>query len=214
MKLKIISFLTLVTFLSASLMPSVALATPIAGADADITKLFFYNSVFSEDTTDANSAAVDDVDWPATGGTTVYFGGSAKFQKIYFYVSAENRSSSWTIDTAGNPGSFEYYDGATWSDVTVVNDTGAWNATGIHTFSFTAPGDWTSTTVNGADNYYLRVNCDMSCNQMVGTFDIDQISLLNDAATPVPEFSTYVLLFTLCLAGFATFKKTQFQAAH
>ncbi len=214
MKFKFLAIITLITLLSALYVPSVALAAPLAGADADVAKLFFDNSGFTEDTTDANSAAADDVNWPATGGTTVYIGGAAKFQKILFNVSAENRGSSWNIDTAGNPGSFEYYDGAAWSDVTVVNDDGAWNATGILGFSLTPPGDWASTTVNGADNFYVRVNCDMNCNQMMGTFDIDQISLLNDASAPVPEFSTYVLFFTLCLAGFVTFKKSQLQTSN
>lgn len=212
MKLKVISFLTLICLISALVLPATVLAAPITGADMDITKLFFDNGGFTDDTTDANNATVDDVDWPATGGTTIYFGGSSVFNEIFFYVSAENRSSAWDIATAGNFGAFEYYDGASWTSLTVVNDTGAWNATGIHTFSLTAPGDWTSTTVNGADNYYLRVSCDMACNQMIGSFDIDQISLgtgVGGGASPVPEFSTYVLFFTLCLAGFVTFKKTQ-----
>ncbi len=213
MKLKVISFLTLVSLLSALVLPLTVLAAPISGADMDITSLQFYNgSGYVDDTTDANSAAADDVNWPATGGQTIYFGGSSIYNAIYFYVSAENRSSSWNIATAGNFGAFEYFDGESWTSLTVVNDTGAWNATGIHTFSFTAPENWAQVTVNEANDYYLRVACDMSCNQMMGTFDIDQISLGTgggEGPSPVPEFSTYVLFFTLCLAGFVTFKKTQ-----
>ncbi len=213
MKLKIISFLTLICLISALVLPATALATPITGADMDITKLFFYNGSYTDDTDDANNATADDVDWPTTGGQTIYFGGSSTFNSIYFYVSAENRSSAWDIATSGGF-EFQYFDGEGWTSLTVVNETGAWNATGIHYFSLTPPGLWASTTINGANNYYLRVACDMSCNQMMGSFDIDQISLgtgVGGGGAAVPEFSTYVLLFSLCVAGFVTFKKTQVQ---
>ncbi len=213
MRKKFWSMLILSAFSAALLLPSTVLAAPITGADMDLGSLqFFDGSGYVDDTVDSRSADADDVNWPMTGGTTVYFGGSSKYNKIFFYVSAENRSSSWDIATAGNYGAFQYYDGSDWQDVTVTNDTGAWNATGIHTFSLTPPADWSTTVVDEANYYYLRVDCDMSCNQMMGSFDIDQISLLSysgEEAPATPEFSSYALMITLGITGFMVFKQTK-----
>ena len=212
MRKKFWSMLILSAFTAALLLPSTVLATPITGADADVGALFLYDgSSYTDWTTEANNATAADVGWPSLGGSTVYIGGVNKFSRIYFYISAEDISSSWSIPTAGNTDSFQYFDGSTWSDVTVVNESGAWNATGILYFSLTPPADWASTTINEATNYYVKVNCDMTCNKMLGSFDMDQVSLLTYSGDPpaTPEFSTYALLITLGITGFMVFKQTK-----
>ena len=186
--------------------PTVASATPISGADLDMGKLYIDDFGFTEYTTEANNATAADVSWPFTGGASVYFGSTSKFQKIYFYLSAENVSGGWT------PGGdemnyFQFYNGTDWENITVTNDTGAWDGTGIHTFSFTPDADWAVSQVNseGTDYYYIRINgCDMGCNQMNGSIDMDQVSLLSySGGAAVPEFSD--LLYILIIAGSAVF---------
>ncbi len=187
-------------------LPTVASATPISGADLDMGKFYIDNFGFTDYTTEANNADADDISWPFSGGATIYFGSTSKFQSIYFYLSGESVSGSWTPGDSGM-NNFEFYNGTGWTTTTVSNDTGAWNATGIHTFSFTPDTGWTTTQVNseGVDYYYLRIACDMGCNQMTGGILMDQISLLSysGGGTSVPEFSD--LLYIIIIAGSAVF---------
>lgn len=194
-------------------IPWSTFAAPITGADLDVGR-FWVNSFgsYTDDTTDANSVTADDVDWPVTGGSSLYFGSTSKFSKIYFYISAEGVSSPWDIPTAGNYGSLQYFDGTNWVDVTVTNNTGAWDGAGIHTLSLTPPSDWAATQVNseGTDYYYLRINgCDMGCNQMLGNIDMDQISLLSvgGGGSAVPEFGGYLYGLILISGFFFLWKK-------
>lgn len=204
MRQKFWSLLILSAFSAALLLPSTVLATPITGADTDVTKFFVDTSEY---TTEANNATAGDVFWPFTGGSDLYFGSTGKFSRIYFYVSSEMQNSSWTIAESGAT-AFKYHNGSDWTDLAVTNVTGAFNATGIHYFTFTPPTDWAQNEVNSSTNYYLKVMCDTGCNRMEGNIDMDQISLLAYAAA-TPEFSTYVLMLTMSLAGYMVFKHTQ-----
>ncbi|MCB9798846.1 hypothetical protein H6758_03925 [Candidatus Nomurabacteria bacterium] len=183
-------------------------ATPISGADADLSSYWTYDILdWVDDTTDANSATAADVSWPSGGGWEIYFGGAAKFDKIYMYISAETHDSSWSISSTD----FEYWDGSSWSSLSVTNDSGAFNATGIVTLSFTAPGDWATTQVNtdASAHYYVRVvMCDMGCNTMTGSHDIDQISL-KTASSGVPEFQdiVYVMVMAILVGYMLVFLK-------
>lgn len=185
-----------VSLVIAILTPQVAMATPISGADSDLGA-FWMDA--TSDVTDANDADADDVDWPVSNGTVVYFGSTSKFQRIYFYITGEGVSSSWTPGTE-----FQYsMGGDSWSSLSVTNATGAWNADGIHYFSFTPPTDWATTSVNseGGSYYYVRIYaCDAGCSQSNGGFLMDQISLLSYGAS-VPEFSDLAYILVLAIGG-------------
>lgn len=206
MRKKFWSMLILTAFTAALLLPSTVLATPITGADTDLSQLYIG---ITDDTIDATNATAADVDWPMSM-TTIYFGSTGKFSRVYFYVSAESRNSAWTIPSTG-PGAFQYFNGSDWIDIAVTNETGLFDATGIHYVSFTPPTDWAQTLVNDFTYYYLRVACESGCNNMSGSTSIDQISLLSytGEAPATPEFSTYALMITLGITGFMVFKQTK-----
>ena len=75
----------------------------------------------------------------------VYFGGIDEFETILFDITTAGTTYVLT---------WEYWNGSTWSALTVVDGTNSFQTTGWNTVEFTAPGDWTTTSVNSLGPYY------------------------------------------------------------
>lgn len=82
---------------------------------------------------------------PATGDR-VYVGHTATFTRLDF-----------DLETLGVGGAYvwEYWNGTAWTALTVTDGTSGFTADGVVTW--TAPGDWAQTTVNGQSRYWVRV---------------------------------------------------------
>ena len=88
-----------------------------------------------------------------TSGGTVYFGisggaGSA-FSNIVFYISR--------VAVGTSTGTWQYWNGSTWSTLTVHNSSNGFQILGNHSISFDIPSDW-ATTSPGAlpSGYWIR----------------------------------------------------------
>jgi hypothetical protein len=110
---------------------------------------------YIDQTTEAADSVVGDVT-PTSALITVindafYFGYSATFTEVYFVCS--------TAGTGGTSAStWEYWNGSAWTTLSTTTDTTTnWRlSTGNQSMTFTAPGGWTSYTVNGSDLYWIR----------------------------------------------------------
>lgn len=107
--------------------------------------------VFTDETADANSADANDVALlPAVEAVNdaFYFGDN---------LSAFN-AIKINIGTAGVGGTiaWEYYNGAAWAALTCTDNTTGFTAAGTNTVTFTPPGDWAKTVVNGTNAYWVR----------------------------------------------------------
>lgn len=73
-----------------------------------------------------------------------HFAGLAQFEEI-----------SIDVDTAGDTYvlTWEYWNGA-WTALTVVDGTSSFFTAGVNTITFTAPGDWATTSVNSQGPFY------------------------------------------------------------
>ena len=119
---------------------------------------------FTDDTTDINDigGAGDVAVFPATEAIddAFYFGMEDLFTYLVVDIATQGVSTSAAT-------TWEYYDGTTWSALTVTDDSdsgnGAFTETaGRHVISWSAPSDWTQTTVTNQPAalnkvYYVRV---------------------------------------------------------
>jgi hypothetical protein len=122
-------------------------STPVAAAIQDD------GGVFTDETTDANSAAAADVNiLPATAAVNdaFYVGYSSNFKSVEFNIST-GATGTYTI-------TWEYWDGSAWSALANVTDgTSGFQTTGVTSVTFDQPVDWTTTTVNAQGPfYYIR----------------------------------------------------------
>ncbi|PIR73955.1 MAG: hypothetical protein COU35_05085 [Candidatus Magasanikbacteria bacterium CG10_big_fil_rev_8_21_14_0_10_47_10] len=168
-------------YVSLVIEPPPASAAPITGANSDLDYYWIdaFGSGVVDDTTDANSAAAADVDLPGSGGGSgsQYWGHSTlQFDKLYAYVSSQDFSPlNYT---------WEYYNGSSWASLTVTNDTGAYESTGIHSFSWTVPGDWAKTALSGeTPSYYVHAICNDGCSFA----SVDQYSIHTVSANAAPS---------------------------
>lgn len=76
----------------------------------------------------------------------LYLGISSIFEAVSFKFS--QRGSNYTL-------AVEYWNGSAWTDLTVQDDTDDFSSNGKITF--TAPGDWAQTSVNGQTKYWIRI---------------------------------------------------------
>jgi len=125
-------------------------------------KVFFYDSVadsYTDETTDADSVdAAGDVLLPPQNATiqqntatnpsdAIYFGSTFTFNsiKIDIYTAA---------NVTGATFNWAYWNGTAWATLTVTDGTSGFTVDGSVTF--TAPGDWATTTVNGVSAYWVK----------------------------------------------------------
>lgn len=124
----------------------------------DITTCFFNNgtSGFVDETTDANNATTNDVQLPpaqtADPGDAIYFGSTNKFSLVQVKYDTQGNYSGGTSD-------WEYYNGTTWSSLTITDPTSKFSAvTGTYELVFTPPSDWEVTIVNTVEGFFIRLN--------------------------------------------------------
>jgi hypothetical protein len=108
------------------------------------------NGVFTDETTAANSAVAADMNLlpatPVVNQDRYLFGHAEMFNKMKIAIN--------TAGTGGFTITWQYWNGA-WTNLTgVVDDTSSFSVLGTNYISFTMPGDWTKTTINGQGPYY------------------------------------------------------------
>ena len=136
---------------------TIADASVMLIADA-ISAAKSYNAntaTFTDETADINNATINDVALPpiqaTTAGDCIYIGEDAKFGR-------------WRLkyDTAGVYSGtivWEYWNGA-WVTLTVTDPTSGFTAAaGTYNITWTAPGDWATTAVDGVTKYWIRARC-------------------------------------------------------
>jgi hypothetical protein len=107
--------------------------------------------VFTDETDEANSAAADDM-------TLLPAVPVADVDRYNFGFDSQASSFSLNVGTAGT-GTYtivwEYWNGTAWAALAGVTDgTTDFQTAGLNTVSWTAPTDWTLSTVNGQGPYY------------------------------------------------------------
>lgn len=110
---------------------------------------------FTDDTVDANSAAANDVPlMPAVPvlNDAFYFGEN-------FSTSGIWNTLKINLGTAGVGGTiaWEYYNGATWAALTVVDATNGFTTAGAAQYvTFTSPTNWAAVAVNAQTRFWIR----------------------------------------------------------
>lgn len=202
---KIILGINLLTIL---LLPNLALAAPLTGADSNVTVYFYKGMVgYTEDTSDANdSDSSGDVMWPEAANTRqAFIGHTSKFSKVVVDVSQVASVTGQNLDV-------RYWNGSSYSALTLDSQTHPFDTTGVNSFSFTVPADWALKTVNGVEAYYV-VTGDGNFSGGTGSFgaQVSQISVLLDAEAPAttPEFTDILYVTTLLGAGWYIYTKIE-----
>ncbi len=109
---------------------------------------------FTDETTDANSAAANDVDLlPAIPAVddAFYVGADAVFSQVKFNIGTAG-AGTWTL-------TWEYYDRLTsaWTALANVTDgTTGFTTSGTNTVTFDRPDTWGKTAVNSATYFWVR----------------------------------------------------------
>lgn len=190
------------------LLPHIALAAPLTGADSDVSTYIFHNfmSGYTNDTTDANDANdAGDVLWWVEGNPamlTKYIGHTtSQFNEVFFNVSTVSPSPSGFVA--------KYYDGSSWVALTLVGTPEPFGSTGITSFSFTVPGDWATTSVDGVSAYWVRLE-GFAGSDSAG---VSQISLLLYGAVSTPEFTDFFYITTILAGGWYIYTKTSKKVA-
>ena len=183
-------------------------ATPLTGADSDVSIFQFYDFSYVDDTTDANDAdATDDggnggsdIKWGMSGADKMYMGSTAQFERVYVDVTG----AGYGAGGGAFPITGYYWDGSQWATLSITSN--PFGSTGIGYFSFTAPGDWATTSVNGSSNYYYIY---IGAGTQGST--VKQISLLSvgGGGPATPEFSTWMYLITLCMGSALVYKMSK-----
>jgi hypothetical protein len=113
------------------------------------------NAVFVDETTESNSSATNDMNLlvdtsPVAGQDWFYFGHAEQFGRIKLNIG--------TAMAGGALLDFEYWNGA-WVNLSdVVDGTSDYTNTGENTISWTIPGDWATTSVDGnGPVHYVRI---------------------------------------------------------
>lgn len=108
------------------------------------------NGVFADQTTAANSATTADMNLlpttPVVNEDRYIFGHPEMFNKMKLLIN--------TAGTGGFTITWQYWNGA-WTNLADVSDgTSSFSNSGENTVSWTMPGDWATTTINGQGPYY------------------------------------------------------------
>lgn len=127
-------------------------ATGETATSFDSVQLYDGVSAYTNLTTEAGTEGGTEFDINADTGDYLYIGHASQFLGVKFEF--ETRGSGYTLE-------FEYWDGSAWSDLTasgnsLTDNTSNFESDGL--ISFTAPGDWATTTVNAvASKYWIRI---------------------------------------------------------
>jgi len=111
-------------------------------------------SAYTRERTEANNDTINDMTLlPTTPAVddAYYFGSFQRFPRLKLKIDTPG-VGTWTI-------TWEYWNGTTWSALSGVSDgTDGFRPTsaGTYTVSYTFPSDWTMTTVNGINAYWIR----------------------------------------------------------
>jgi len=108
------------------------------------------DTVYTEETDEANSATVDDMTLtpvtPVANQDAYYFGHNEEFSQLRLNITQEYQGTSITI-------TWQYWNGA-WTALGGVSDgTSNYGNLGDNVVSWTLPGDWIDTTVDGHGPY-------------------------------------------------------------
>ncbi len=77
-----------------------------------------------------------------------------------FFIGSE-RQFRWVLVDVGTAGAgtftivWQYYNGSTWTAVSILYDSTDWKTTGLGRCHIYIPGDWTKTTIGGQSQYWL-----------------------------------------------------------
>jgi len=150
--------------------------------------------VFTDFTLEArDSTGANDINLlpavPAVGDA-FYFGGLATFQKTLIEVSTAGDTYVIT---------WEYWNGA-WTALTVTDGTNSFQTAGWNTVSFTAPGDWATTTINSQGPFFF-IRARVTTGG--GTQPQAQEMTLNDTTKYLPFSSTGTIASTTGLISTA-----------
>lgn len=117
---------------------------------------YYDGSSYNDRTTEASDYTADDVELPpqSTGSEILYIGSPDKFNLLRIAISTPG-DHDYTIN-------FEYWDGSAWTSLTVSYepmDINNFKETKAEVFniSFTEPGDWATTDVDGTTAYWIRI---------------------------------------------------------
>lgn len=135
-------------------------ATPVVDHHQPFDSVWHYlgSGTFTNLTTAASNTTVADVTLPASSGDMIYFGKAQEFDAV-----------SWVSSQNGTAGvvAWEYWNGIDWTSLTPsLNICPNFTCSGYITF--TEPGDWATTVVNGegTPRYYVRARTTTSYSQL------------------------------------------------
>jgi len=131
--------------------------------------VYFYNAnsdSYTDETEDASESTADDVYLPpqqtTTEGDAIYFGDSHKFNTVRINVTTAGSYSDITIV-------WEYWDGSAWTTLSVTDNTNGFTTAGTNEVTFTPPGDWAKTSVNGTTAYWIRARATFGASPSITT---------------------------------------------
>lgn len=111
----------------------------------DYVYMFDGASTYTNHSVEADTAAGTPFTAMADAGDKLYCGKLTKFQEVRIEVNVPH--TGYTSVT------WEYWNGSAW---TTLSTTGTADFSADATFTFTAPGAWALTTVNGISAYWIR----------------------------------------------------------
>jgi hypothetical protein len=115
---------------------------------------FFYRGdtgEYIDETSDINSPTANDVLLPPqyANNDAIYIGSDYKFNKIRLKIDTAGVYSGISIV-------WEYWNGNTWSTLTVTDESNGFKTAGTSLIYFTVPSDWAKTTVAGKLAFWIR----------------------------------------------------------
>ncbi|MCK5019043.1 MAG: hypothetical protein KAS32_18425 [Candidatus Peribacteraceae bacterium] len=127
---------------------------------------------FTDNTDEANS--VGGTAFNAFAGTpavndALYIGYSGQFEGVRLILATDG------VDAGSLAVTWEYYDGSSWTTLSVTDGTSALTTGGDTTFE--APTNWEKTTVNSEELYYIR--CRLSAGSYSTAPTVNQIYMLD-----------------------------------
>lgn len=145
-------------------------------------------SVFTDITTNANSASTNDVVITGAVGDVLYFGMAAnKFDSLYvIFLGGTSPSGGVRV--------WEYWNGSAWTTLTVYAVSGDANiaAFPITLLTWTPPSDWVTNSINSVTNYWIRARVTIlyTVAGVLDTITPGVIPVLNTMTIPIPETTT------------------------
>ena len=111
------------------------------------------SSVFTDVTTAASNPSLADTLMPSLTDDAIYFGKTDAFDSL-----------SFTVETVSTGGAiiWQYWNGVTWSNLTILNSTNPNFSSATGHIIFSAPSDWALTSVNSEASSYFYVRAILS----------------------------------------------------